>query len=62
MCSSGWRVRRHSGGEELGFKRAQPGSSIQRAAGRMVSVSMGEKGKQKEYRGRQITLSPDKLD
>jgi len=24
--------------------------------GRMVSVSMGEKGKQKEYRGRQITL------
>jgi len=25
-------------------------------SGRTVSVSMGEKGKQKEYRGRQITL------
>ena len=32
------------------------------ATGRMVSVSMGEKGKQKEYRGRQITLWPDKLN
>ena len=47
---------RNSGKEELGFKRAQRGTSIQRVAGRMVSVSMGEKGKQKEYRGRQIIL------
>jgi len=61
MCSSGWLVRRDLGGrnsgkEELVFKRAQRGTYIPRAAGPMVSVSMGEKGKQKEYRGRQITL------
>jgi len=49
-------VGRNSGKEELGFKRAQYGAEIQRAAGRKVSVSMGEKGKQKEYRERQITL------
>ena len=47
---------RNSGKEELGFKRAQRGTWIQRAAARIVSLSMGEKGKQKEYRGRQITL------
>jgi len=44
------------GPEELGFKRSQRGTYIQRAPGRMASVSMGEKEKQKEYRGRQITL------
>jgi len=49
-------VGRNSGKEELGFKRAQYGAEIQKASGRMVSVSMGEKGKQKEYRERQITL------
>ena len=43
-----------SGKEELGFKRAQGGTEIQRVAGRMAFVSMGGKGKQKEYRGRQI--------
>jgi len=48
-------VGRNSGKEELGFMRAQRDIDLQGGRG-MVSVSTGEKGKQKEYRGRQITL------
>jgi len=47
---------RNLGKEELGFKRAQRRTKIQRVAGKMVSVFIGEKGKRKEYRGTQITL------
>ena len=49
-------VGRNTRKEELEFKSAQGETYMQKAAGRMVSVSMGEKGEKKEYRGRQITL------
>jgi len=45
----------------LGSTALTVGHRLRRRQG-IVSVSMGEKGEEKEYRGRQITVSCDKLD